>query len=167
VTHARRRRVGGASRKGLPLTIYLVRHAKAEERAAAGGDAERRLTPDGGDRFRALAAGLSGRMAVARIVTSPFRRARETAEILAAATGATVEEEAALASGATPAPELLALAREAGPGTALVGHNPELGEAIGIAGGAALEVKPGSVAAIEVTGTRARLLWLEAPAKRL
>jgi len=160
---------GGAGRglrEGLPLTIYLVRHAKAEERAA-GGDAERRLTLDGGDRFRALAAGLSGRMSVARILASPFRRARETAEILAAATGAPVEEETALASGATPAAELLALARQAGTGTALVGHNPELGEAIGLAAGAALEVKPGTVAASELAGTRARLLWVEAPAKRL
>jgi len=148
------------------VTIYLVRHAKAEERAA-GGDAERRLTPDGGDRFRALAAELTGRMSVARILASPYRRARETAEILAAATGAPVEEEAALTSGATRAPELLALARQAGPGTALVGHNPELGQAIGLAAGAALDVKPGTVAAVELTGSRVHLLWLEAPAKRL
>jgi phosphohistidine phosphatase len=148
------------------VTIYLVRHAKAEERAE-GGDAERRLTADGGVRFRTLAAELSGRMAVARILASPYRRARETAEILAAATGAPIEVEAALASGATPAAELLALAREAGPGTALVGHNPELGQAIGLAAGAALDVRPGTVAAVELGGARAHLLWLEAPSKRL
>jgi phosphohistidine phosphatase len=148
------------------VTIYLVRHAKAEERAA-GGDAERRLTADGSVRFRTLAAELSGRMAVARILASPYRRARETAELLAAATGAPIEAEAALASGATPAAELLALAREAGPGTALVGHNPELGQAIGLAAGAALDVRPGTVAAVELSGTRAHLLWLEAPSRRL
>ena len=143
-----------------------MRHAKAEEHAD-GGDVERRLTPDGGDRFRRLATELSGRMTVARILASPYRRARETAEILAAATGAAVEAVAALASGATSASELLALARAEGPGTALVGHNPELGQAIGLAAGAALDVRPGTVAAVELTGTRAHLLWLEAPTKRV
>jgi phosphohistidine phosphatase len=145
--------------------VFLVRHAQAE-RSAAGGDAARRLTPGGREAFGALAARLGPRLAVRRILSSPFARARETAALLAAATGAAVEEEPALASGASSGTELLAAARRAGGGAALVGHNPELAEAVAAAGRGDAEVPPGAVACVELgPGGAARLLWLEAPAR--
>ncbi|BDG03881.1 SixA phosphatase family protein [Anaeromyxobacter oryzae] len=146
----------------MPATrVYLVRHAKAEPQG--GDDAARRLTPEGRARFDAHVKALAPRLRVARIVTSPFARARQTAELLAARTGATVETDDALASGASDGREVLALARKAADGTALVGHNPELAQAVATAAGKDVEVKPGAVAALDVDGGDVRLAWLEAP----
>jgi phosphohistidine phosphatase len=141
--------------------LYVVRHGSAEGTAAS--DAARRLTADGRARFAALARALAPRLAVSRVLSSPLLRARETGDLLAAATGAPVEEEAALASGASTGRELLALGRRLGAGVALVGHNPEIAEAIAIAAGGAREVRPGTVAAIDVHAAGFRLAWLEGP----
>jgi phosphohistidine phosphatase len=143
--------------------VYLVRHAKAEPHA--GDDASRRLTPEGRERFVRLLAALGPRLKVSRVVTSPFVRARQTAQLLAGTTGAPLEEDPQLAAGACDGDELLALARAAPPGTALVGHNPEFAEAVARAAGKDVEVKPGAVAELEVDGRRVRLAWLEAPPK--
>lgn len=138
---------------------YLVRHAAAEAEGPAG-DAARRLTPEGRAEFQASLAALAGRLAVTRVVTSPFARARETATLLAAATGARLAEDARLASGASGGPALLALLAELGPGAALVGHNPEIAEAVALAAGRPEAVKPGTVAAIDPAG---RLGWIRRP----
>jgi len=146
------------------VRVYLVRHGKAEQHAAHG-DAARRLTPEGRARFAAFAAEIAPRLQIARVVSSPFARARETAKILAAATGARLEEEGELASGKSSGRELLALARRKGAGVALVGHNPELEEAIALAAGAEQKVRPGTIAAIDLLDRGEALAWIEAPAK--
>lgn len=146
--------------------VYLVRHAKAEPATGATADAARRLTVEGRRRFHLLLGALGGRLAVHRIVTSPFVRARQTAQLLASATGASIAEDDRLASGASEGPELLAMVREAKADTALVGHNPEIAEAVARAAGKDLEVKPGAVAALDVDGRDVRLAWLEAPETR-
>jgi phosphohistidine phosphatase len=146
------------------FTVFLVRHAKAEKAPSRGqGDAARALTPEGRTAFAALLGTLGDRLRVARIVTSPFVRARETAELLARATGAPVEEDLELASGASGGGRLLGLARAAGAGAAVVGHNPEVAEAVALAAGEDLHVRPGTVAAVELEGSRARLLWIAEP----
>lgn len=143
--------------------FHLVRHGEAEPKDPRG-DAARALTDGGRARFAALAARLARRVALSRIATSPFTRARETAELLARATGASVEDEAALAAGASSGAELLALGRRLGAGAALVGHNPELAEALAAAAGRHVEVRPGTVAAIDANEDGGfRLVWLEAP----
>jgi phosphohistidine phosphatase len=145
------------------VTIYLVRHAEAEA-ATAGGDAARQLTDAGRDAFAAFVAARRGDLAPARVLTSPYLRARQTAALLAAAAGAAVEDEPALASGASGGRALLALARSTGDGTALVGHNPEIAEAIALAGGHDVAVRPGTVAAVELADDGgARLAWIAAP----
>ena len=146
----------------MPGCYYLIRHARAEK-AAPGGDAERGLTPEGRDTFREAVLSLVGRIVVRRILTSPFRRARQTGDLLAALTGAPLEEEEELSSGASSSARLLALGKELGEGAALVGHNPELGAAIAVAAGRDVEVPPGTVAAIGLDG---RLAWLAHPGKR-
>lgn len=144
-----------------PVRFYLVRHGRAE--AKARDDASRRLTPEGRAEVTAHAARLRARLAPSRIATSPLARARETADLLAAATGAPVEEEPALASGASSGREVLALGSALGAGAALVGHNPELAEAIALASGRHEEVSPGAVAAIDADAGGFRLAWLEQP----
>lgn len=145
-----------------PPRVYLVRHAKAEA-GHPRGDAARRLTADGVERFRRLLSSLEPRPAVDRILASPLVRARETALLLAGATGGRVEEEPAAASGRSTGRELLALLREAGDATALVGHNPEVAEAVALAAGRTEEVKPGTVAAVDLLPSGPRLAWLRRP----
>jgi phosphohistidine phosphatase len=135
---------------------YLVRHAKAEP-GSAGGDASRHLTGKGREAFQRLARELCREIRVTRILTSPFTRAVETAALLSAACGAPVEQDPRLASGTSGGRELLRLAAALGGGTALVGHNPEIAEAIRLAGGGDVHVPPGTVAAIDREG---RLAWL-------
>jgi phosphohistidine phosphatase len=139
--------------------FYLIRHARAEA-AAPGGDAGRRLTPAGRDAFRETVVSLAGRLQVTRIQTSPLVRARQTGDLLAALTGAPLEEEEELASGAMTGRQILQLGQELGAGAALIGHNPELAEAIVLAAGRQVKVPPGTVAAIDLLG---RLAWMASP----
>jgi phosphohistidine phosphatase len=136
--------------------FYLIRHARAEG-SAPGGDDRRRLTPAGRDAFRETVASLSGRLQVSRIHASPILRARQTADLLAALTGAPLQEDERLLSGAATGRQLLQLGRALGVGAALVGHNPEIAQAIALAAGQDAEVPPGTVAAVDLEG---RLAWL-------
>lgn len=131
------------------MRLYLVRHAQAESNHPLG-DAARRLTADGRSAFRARAAELASQASVTRIVSSPYARARETAELLGAACHAPVEPDDALASGRSSAEELVRIARVRGDGTVLVGHNPEIAAAVALVAGRELPVPPGSVACLEV-----------------
>ncbi len=146
------------------LRFYLVRHGRAEARDR-GDDASRPLSEEGRAGFAAHARVVAPRLSVSRIATSPLSRARQTADLLAAAVRAPVAEEDALASGASSGRELLALGRRLGAGAALVGHNPEIAEAVSIAAGRDVEVRPGTVAAVDCddAGARCDLAWLLAP----
>jgi phosphohistidine phosphatase len=144
------------------IRFYLVRHGRAEAQSS-GGDVARRLTAEGRAQFEQHAHALARELVLARILTSPFARARETADLLSGATGAPVDDEPALGSGASSGAEVLRLGERLGAGVALVGHNPELADAISVAAGSRLEVPPGSVAAIDADRAGFRLAWLEAP----
>ncbi len=141
--------------------FFLIRHGKAEK--GSGPDAERRLTHAGRDQVRQLFRALGPQLSPAQVRTSPLVRARETAEILAAETGAALAEDGALAAGHSSGRKILALGKRSAPGTALVGHNPEMAEAIAIGSGRGeAEMPPGTVAAFDA---QARLLWLRSPSK--
>lgn len=144
----------------MTVRFYLVRHGRAEARHP-GGDRARRLLPEGRAAFAAHAGVLH--LALARIATSPYARAAETAALLAEATGAPVEEDAALGSGESDGRGLLRHGRFLGDRAALVGHNPELAEAVALAAGRQVEVPPGSVAAIDEDGGAFRLAWIRSP----
>ncbi len=153
------------------MRLYVVRHAIAEDVAATGRDADRALTPEGRSRMRAAAAGLHALgVRVDAIVTSPFRRAAETADIVAGALGApVVHPDDDLAAGATPAAILRALRphREL-ESVAIVGHQPDLGQFVsklttGEADASPLAFKKGAIACLDtesVAGAvRAALVW--------
>jgi len=83
----------------------MLRHGIAEEHAADGSDAGRRLTEEGRSRLRrvlerANAAGVSP----AQIISSPLRRALETAEIAARELGymGKIVRSSALEPGSSP-----------------------------------------------------------------
>jgi phosphohistidine phosphatase SixA len=112
--------------------VHLCRHADA---APGDPDELRELTADGVDQASALGRLLaSSSVPPVVIITSPLLRARQTAAILADATGADVRVEPLLAPGATAAALRRAVADLAGP-VATVGHQPDCSEiALAVAG---------------------------------
>lgn len=83
------------------MTLYLLRHAHAGDRARWDGDDRVRPLSEKGWR---QAEGVIEQYAdrpLERILTSPLTRCVQTVEPLAAARGLTVEEEDALAEGAS------------------------------------------------------------------
>jgi phosphohistidine phosphatase len=136
-----------------PMQLYVIRHAIAEDAEPGQEDADRPLTPDGEKRLKAEVKGLRelGWM-FDRVVTSPWVRARRTAELLAPVSESDFEETPLLAM--SPTQELLALLREGGEHVAVVGHEPWLTELIQWLTLAdpyrnALELKKGGVAHLE------------------
>lgn len=68
------------------MDIYLLRHAIAVERGTPGyeRDSDRELTPKGAKRMRRVAQGmLAMELSFDVILSSPFARAKQTAEIVA------------------------------------------------------------------------------------
>lgn len=115
------------------MRIYLVRHAVAHERDAGRwpDDSERPLTQRGEERFRLAARGM-GHAAplVERLLSSPYKRAWRTAELLAEQTGWPEPEPFPALEPGIPA-EKIALALDSlddSATVALVGHRPSLHE---------------------------------------
>jgi len=139
--------------------IYLIRHGAAEQRGEAWpDDSKRPLTEDGMSKLRKSARALK-RLGVAIdvIVTSPFVRTRQTAEIFA--------------SGLEPHPHLMTAESLTPDGTiaavladlekqakreriALVGHEPGMGELLARLVGSRhpIPFKKGAVCRIDVEG---------------
>jgi phosphohistidine phosphatase len=115
---------------GPPHLVMLLRHAIAEEESPSGRDEDRRLTGEGKRKLREVVTGIRAlELPVDRVMSSPLRRAVETAEILAEAYGgvAEVDRTPALAPGAGPDAVFAALAGIGRPsGVVLVGHEPDL-----------------------------------------
>lgn len=140
-----------------PFELYLIRHAIAAERGDAWpDDAKRPLTDEGIDRMRKASRGLARLdVAIDLVCTSPLVRARQTADIVAAALDprpAVITIEA-LAPGAAYAALMAELEKHARkPRLALVGHEPGLGELAGrlIGSRHAIEFKKGAVCRIDV-----------------
>jgi phosphohistidine phosphatase len=140
------------------MDLYLIRHAVAAERGSwSGPDAERPLTPEGERRFAREVRGLA-RLEVQfqRVLTSPWKRARDSAQMLAELAARPPEECPELA--APPGDALLALLGEES--TALVGHEPWLSDLAALLlsktlDGGAFEVKKGAVVHLEGEPRRA------------
>jgi phosphohistidine phosphatase len=144
-------------------SVLLVRHAAAEQRTGVA-DRDRALTAAGSAAFARMARELSREVRVTRVLSSPFARARATADLLAAATGAVVEDVEELCSGRATGREILRLARSSGPGCALVGHNPEMADALSLVAGREEPVPPGTTAALELgPGGTFRAMWVRYP----
>ena len=155
------------------MKVILIRHAAAVPSGTTGvADDDRPLTPKGKTKFRAAAKGLA-RIADRpdALLTSPLPRARETADIAAAAfKRIQLEVEPALARGGVPG-ILAALARRPADATvALVGHEPTLSallaRLLGAADGERVAFKKGGVALVDLPdgpNGPARLVWFLKP----
>ena len=160
----------------MTCTIYLVRHGIAGAAPAGMSDADRRLTPEGHRKMRRIAGGLK-RLGISPdvVLSSPLRRAEETAAVLAAvlAPELPVEIYPPLAPG-HEAPEVLKGLHpyRAAHALVLVGHQPDLGMLgshllTGASSLAPLPFRKGAVAAIRVASLPPRtagvLAWFMTP----
>ena len=154
------------------LELYLVRHAIAEKRDAARwpDDSQRPLTPEGIARFRSAARGLTKIVpSVERVLSSPYPRAWQTAEILCEETeGPAPEPCPALEADRSPAEAIKLLAGIDAASLAFVGHEPHLSSAAsqlltGDADLLGLELKKGGVVFVELAETSAVLRWSVSP----
>src|SRR6185295_15997011 len=119
--------------------ILVLRHGIAEPASPGVADEERALTSEGKRKTREVARGMRVlELPVERILSSPLRRAHETASIVADTLGLgdAVEITDALAPGAGAEAVFRALGsgrqatRSAPRGIVLVGHEPDLGELV-------------------------------------
>ncbi len=158
---------------GAAMRIILFRHAPAEERDEQlwPDDLLRPLTTRGRQRARRASRGIMWlESRLTRVLTSPARRALETANELSAVSGEDVELMATLAPGGSWRETLRALEREDKDCViALVGHEPDLGKLAGVllfGAPAAVPLKKAGACAIELESPAAgsgRLLWLLSP----
>ena len=160
--------------------LLIVRHAIAQERVEAHEqrrtDAERPLTDKGRQRMQQGAAGIRAEVeSLARILSSPLLRARQTAEILGDEFPETPLDVAEHLSPGHPLPSLVEeLAATGEKDTlAVVGHEPDLSSLIALLlcgdDQASVQLKKGGAALLDFPSPIApgsgELLWLVTPAQ--
>jgi len=108
------------------MELYLFRHGIAADRTPDGTDDERALTDKGVRRTRQAARGLAAlRITPDLLLTSPKRRARQTADLLAEVFDVPVREDVRLAAG-NERRDLEAACDAKVHTLILVGHQPDL-----------------------------------------
>ncbi len=111
------------------MKIYVMRHGPAEDHAASGRDFDRKLTASGRARTDLVAQELARRDEYPkRVISSPLRRALETAEIVVAALrlDLDLERRQELAPGGDALSLVRSLASEGARRVLLVGHEPDV-----------------------------------------
>jgi phosphohistidine phosphatase len=109
------------------MQLFVIRHAFAEDVEPGRDDAARELTGAGKAKLRRAVRGLRAlEIRFEQLLTSPWKRATQTAELLAP-----IANHAPITTDLLTQPpraELLALIAERNETTAVVGHEPWLGE---------------------------------------
>jgi phosphohistidine phosphatase len=160
------------------MNLFLLRHGIAVEPGALSGasDAGRPLSPEGKKKMRKIALGMKTlELSFDLILSSPYVRARETAEIVAHEFGSVLEFTPRLEVGGDPATLVAEVdARARGlTNVLLVGHEPQLSKLISylLAGNSGLSVtmKKGGLCKLDVPRLRyarsASLEWLLTPSQ--
>jgi phosphohistidine phosphatase len=149
------------------MELLLVRHGIAVERGTVADDSLRPLTPEGRERMAEAARGLARLVTPQVILSSPWLRAMQTAEVLQEVYGlGRVRACEALASADFDAVIDAANETDASP-VALVGHEPWMSELLayllcGDPAGMSVTFKKGGAALVRAAGeVRAGGCWLE------
>jgi len=147
------------------VQVLVVRHAIAHERDSKRwpDDSQRPLSPQGVRRFRRAAAGLAKVLPPPeRVLSSPFVRALQTAEILTEVANWPAPRKCPELGHGGPIDDVLKLLREYRvKRIAIVGHEPDLGNLIVASvtraeAGLRFEMKKGGVASLIFSGRPAR-----------
>jgi phosphohistidine phosphatase len=153
------------------IELYFFRHGIAMDREDPHitSDQDRPLTEEGVRKTQAAAQGLSRlKVGFDKILTSPWLRATQTADILSEVLEMESEELPELAGNRTVDDLLQALAQQRGGRMLLVGHEPLLGNTVGRllcgAGEFRIDLKKSGVCAVQVDDlppqAPATLAWL-------
>ena len=154
------------------MRVYFLRHGPAGADMWSGPDEDRPLTDDGRGLVESVCARLAAVGVTAEaVLTSPYARALQTAEIAADRLGVRdrLEEDPRLASGFGMR-ELRAILSEHATSEALllVGHEPDFSETVGaLIGGGAVKLKKAGLARVDVPDpavAKGVLVWLAQPA---
>jgi phosphohistidine phosphatase len=154
------------------MILYLMRHANAGlPRENPLLDAKRALVKEGKDQCMLMARMMNMfKVQVDVIVSSPLKRALQTAQFVGTEMGyeAKVESSKALAPDGSYSDFQAMLAKYANrEGVLAVGHNPNifqfLGRLITANGGAAIRMRKGSIAKLDLNSHPPRLQWLIDP----
>jgi phosphohistidine phosphatase len=154
------------------MNLYLMRHANAGlPRKNPLLDGKRALVKEGKEQCMLMARVLSAlKVQVDAIVSSPLKRALQTAQFVGTELGfeGKIEISPALALNADYAAFQHMLAEHAGyEGILVVGHNPNLFQFLGRMvtgnGGAAIRMRKGSIARIDLDRHPHLLQWLIDP----
>ena len=160
------------------MELFLLRHGRAVERGTPGfaNDADRPLTPQGRRQLRKIAAAMRQmELSFDAILSSPFLRARQTAEIVAAELKLkkrlAFSDELQPGGNAKKLTQRLAALKPQPETILLVGHEPDLSNLISwlVTGetGAGFALKKGGLAKLEIkklrAGKCATLAWLLTP----
>lgn len=143
------------------MRLIIVRHAIAVPHGTPGfADEERPLTPEGEARFREAAGGLARAFDKPdALLTSPWLRARQTAEIAGAAWKIDPKTAKALAGGTFEDQAAVLDAYPKDATVAVVGHEPYvsdlLARLLGTKRSERLEFKKGGVAVVDLAGSLA------------
>ncbi|HEY6177610.1 MAG TPA: histidine phosphatase family protein [Kofleriaceae bacterium] len=139
------------------MQLFVIRHALAEDVGPGVDDPARELTDNGRTKLRRVVRGLRALdIRFERILTSPWKRAAQTARQLEAIAASEPLVTELLTQ--PPRAELLALIAERSEATAVVGHEPWLGElAAWLAFG---DTRHGDALIVKKCG----VLWLEGTA---
>jgi phosphohistidine phosphatase len=132
------------------MILTILRHGKAVEREAwHGDDRDRPLTREGLAQARATLRALAGTIVAEEVWTSPWKRARQTAELAAEIWDLPLTECPWLAGESSDIPDWSRNLRGAGE-VVLVGHEPDLGRFIGLMlGGQPMALKKGGLVILE------------------
>lgn len=155
-------------------TLYLIRHAIAEDRSDEWpDDGKRPLTTKGIAKMREVVAGLAAlEPQIEDVLSSPLVRAKQTADVLLEGLkpAPRLSIVPALAPGGAPAQIAEALSGHAGAESlAIVGHEPGLGELAAWLVGAKtpFAFKKGGICRIDVAklppGGTGQLVWFATP----
>jgi len=156
------------------MEIYILRHGIAAERGSRGykNDSDRPLTKEGEDKTRQVAkAMLSMDLRFDLILSSPFVRARRTAEIVADELQQEVTFSEFLESGGNQLKLIAEINDEKPQRVLLVGHEPDLTQLISVLitgnSDARIELKKGGLCKLTseklTFGSCATLNWLLTP----
>ncbi|HYE56987.1 MAG TPA: histidine phosphatase family protein [Rhodothermales bacterium] len=134
------------------MRLYLMRHGIAEDRQEGLDEADRALTAKGHHKLAGQAAALRRLNWHADVLlTSPMRRATETAQVVGVVYGLVPEPVGALTSGADPDAYFAVLAVQ--PSEAhvwVVSHEPDLSDVIRALTGGTVKMRKGTIAVLDL-----------------
>ena len=136
------------------MRLYVMRHGPAEDSSPSGRDFDRSLSAHGRTRTKLVARELEklGERP-ARIISSPLRRAVQTADIVAGVLGGTVEFSEQLAP-SEAAPDIVRELAGSAASVLVVGHAPDVSILVVELIGKTIGFEPAMVVAVDIVPDR-------------